>query len=380
MLTVYYVYPMWHTVSFTLVARKHIEYMRRLPGVSVYEIDELQAPNFVPHARGVTVYHPGFYTMHTVMDAFRRRIEDLEDWTLERYLEWWRKRMGILVAIEVCDSDRYSRTAVELANMFDLFIVPSSYCVEVARRSGVRTRIAYVPHGVDPEWYVSPNVWKTARVSSINPALLELYLYKLRRRKRIILFWLWHSAERKGWPEVYEAYSRLASRRRDVVLVLKTSNPQTPEFMSVMRYGAIEIHGWLDELNKMALYDLADVNLNFSRGGGFELNCLEALARGVPCLASDHGSWTEYVPPWLQIKRGRRVQPLPGNQIHVGYGYAVDVDDAVEKIEWVLDNYEEVRTRTEEWRRKVLARKYRWDLIADALRWYLEETLRSKGD
>ena len=369
---VYYAYPMWHTVSFSLIAKKHIEYMRKRPGVAVYEIDELQVPNFVPHARGTLVVHPAFFIMTRVLDSFRKRVEDLSGWTVERYYSWWRAHIEQLVGVDVCDSDRYSELAVELANMLDKFILPSRYCVEVARRSGVKTRVFYVPHGVDPEWYTTPNLWEAAPVSSLHPALIEIYLYKRRKGKRVLLYWLWHSSERKGFPELAQVYRRLAQRRRDVILVMKTTGPTVPELMSLVDVGVVGVYGWLDDTSKMALYDLADVTLNFSRGGGFELNCLESLARGTPCVASEHGSWTEYVPRFLQVKKGRRVQPLPGNQIHAGYGYAVDVDDAVEKLDWILDNYEEVKARTEEWREKFLSRLYRWDIIADRLLYVLE--------
>jgi glycosyltransferase involved in cell wall biosynthesis len=166
---------------------------------------------------------------------------------------------------------------------------------------------------------------------------------------------------------VREAYRRLAERRRDVMLVLKTMTPHSPAFQEVMRLGAVQVHGWLDELDKMALYDLADVTLVFSRGGGFELNCLESLARGVPCVAGHWGSWRDYLPPFLGVRAGERVRVLPDSAIHVGHGYRVDVEDAVAKIEDVLDSYDEYRARVEEWRRGALAREYSWDVIARAL-------------
>jgi glycosyltransferase involved in cell wall biosynthesis len=56
-----------------------------------------------------------------------------------------------------------------------------------------------------------------------------------------------------------------------------------------------------------------------------------------------------------------------GNAIHVGYGYKVDVEDALNKIHDILENYDDYRGRVEEWRQKVLANEYRWDLIAQKL-------------
>jgi len=98
-----------------------------------------------------------------------------------------------VVAIDVCDSDRMSDYAVELLNYADKVVVPSSFCVEVFRSSGVKKPVYRVPHGVDPDWYSTPNIWETSPVKKLNPVLIDLYLYKARRRKRFLLFWLWHS-------------------------------------------------------------------------------------------------------------------------------------------------------------------------------------------
>jgi len=172
---------------------------------------------------------------------------------------------------------------------------------------------------------------------------------------------------RKGWNEVREVYSRLAKERNDVVLVLKTMAPNSSAFQEVMHLGAVQVYGWLSEYDKMALYDLADITLMFSRGGSFEINCLESLARGVPCVASYWGSWKDYLPPFLGVKTGEKVKVFEGNAIHMGYGYKVDVEDALCKILDILENYDDYRARVEELRSKVLINEYRWDLIAEKL-------------
>jgi len=358
-----YAYPIWHTVSFTLIARKHIKYMREKWKVDVHEVDELSFPTFTPVSNPVAFAHPAIFIMNRVIESRR----DVWGRFRREYFDWWKSHFKCLVGIDVCDSDRMSELAVYILNLYDKVVTHSTFCVEVYRRSGVKPPVYRVPHGVDPEWYEMPNVWESLPATSINPAVLQLYLYKLRRRKKVILFWLWHSAERKGWPEVREVYRRLATERDDVVLVLKTGIPNPIEYQQVMDLGAINIYGWLSETDKIALYDISDIVLNFSRGGGFEHTCLEALARGVPCVSSDYGSWTDYVPKFLQVRRGRKVQPLPGNKIHVGYGYTVDVDSAVDKIHDILDNLQEYKAKVLEWREKVLRKEYRWDRIARKL-------------
>jgi glycosyltransferase involved in cell wall biosynthesis len=362
-----YVYPQFHAVSFTLIAKKHVEYLRKLRLTDVHELDELAFPSYVPHSKYEAILHPWIYIYHRFLQTRLNALsENLRD-RFSKYLEWWRSHYSQLIAVDVCDSDRMSDYAVSLLNQADKVIVPSNYCVEVYRSSGVKKPVYRVPHGLDPEWYVVPSVWDIAPAKRLNPALIELYLYKIRKNKRFLLFWLWHSPTRKGFLEVKEVYTRLTRERNDVVLVLKTFSPNAPEFQEIMHLGVIQLYGWLSEYEKMALYDLADVTLMFSRGGAFEHNALESLARGVPVITSNRGSWTDYVPQYLQVKTGEKVKVFEDNAIHVGYGYKVDVEDALCKIHDILENYDDYKARVEEWKSKILVNDYRWDVVAKRL-------------
>jgi glycosyltransferase involved in cell wall biosynthesis len=67
------------------------------------------------------------------------------------------------------------------------------------------------------------------------------------------------------------------------------------------------------------------------------------------------------------VKTGERVQPLPGNAIHVGYGYKVDVESALNKVHDILDNHDDYKARIEDWRRNTLVNEYTWDNVAKRL-------------
>ncbi|MCR6692974.1 MAG: hypothetical protein MRT15_11325, partial [archaeon YNP-LCB-003-016] len=352
--------------SFSLIAKKHIEYIRKLKLAEVQELDELGITSYTPHLKYNLILHPWIYIYHKLLqNKLNSLTEDLRD-KLSIYMDWWRSHYEQLIAVDVCDSDRLSELAVELLNDADKVIVPSNFCVEVCKCSGVQKPVYRVQHGLDVEWYSMPNQWETSPVKTINPALIELYLYKIRKNKKLMLFWLWHSPDRKGWPEAKQLYEKLSRERKDVVLVLKTVNPNSVQFQEVMHLGAVQVYGWLSEYEKMCLYDLSDLTLMFSRGGGFEVNALESLARIVPVVTSDWGSWTDYVPSFLRVKTGERVQPLPGNAIHVGYGYKVDVESALNKVHDILDNIEEYRAKLKEYKLK-LSEEYCWDRVAERL-------------
>lgn len=356
-----YIYPMWHKVSFSIVAQKHIEYMKRLLGdLKVYEIDEKAFIGFTPHTKMTTFVHPAIYIMNEIK---QKRLAVGSGSINEEYYRWWKSKFEQLIAVDVADSDHVSHVAIELVNLLDKLVVPSSFSKDAYERSGARVPVYVVPHGVDPEWYTTPNFWKSDYVTisgHISANIIDIYLYKKRTGKKILLYWLWHSDLRKGWPEVKAFYEKLRQRRSDVILLIKSGIPNPVQFQEVFDLGAINVYGWLSEAEKMALYDLADINIMFSRGGAFELNCLEAMARGIPCLAHKCCGWADYVPAFLAVRKGHRVKPLPGNHIHDGYGYTVDVEDAVSRAEDILDSYEEYKARLEEYRCTYLLSEYNW--------------------
>jgi glycosyltransferase involved in cell wall biosynthesis len=370
-----YVYPARHTVSFSIVARKHIEYIKRMNIANVYEMDELDLPSFVPSIRYYAVLHPFLFIWERVVNRISNATPQRLKHKVSQYVENFKNQFDQVIAIDVCDSDRISEYAVNLLNYADKIIVPSSFCVEVYRSSGVRKPVYRVPHGVDAEWYTTPNIWGTELRVKVGSLVKAVYEYKVRKSKKILLFWLWHSPERKGLDEVIKVYTRLRRERSDVALIMKVASfpsflaahlspdyPSKPEELDISF-----VVGWISDFDKMALYDLADITLMFSVGGGFEINCLESLARGVPCIASYWGSWRDYLPPFLGVKTGERVKVFDKHDIHVGYGYKVDVEDALNKIHDILENYDEYKAKTEEWRQKVLFNEFRWDIIAQKL-------------
>ena len=350
--------------SFYLVSQKHIEYLKKIGFRYVYPVSGRLLLYLTPVSKGVLIVHPPYYILHN----FLLRLDEMPPSDRLYYASWWRSRFTKIINIGVCDSDRLSDYAVKLLELGDIVVMPSKYCVEVARRSGVNRPVYLVPHGLDDKWYRLPNMWVTAPPVRLNPELIRLFLLKIQHNTKFILFFLSHSPDRKGWEEVVEAYKRIREKRDDVRIIVKTLQPQVSLLGELTKLGAIELYGWLTEEEKMALYDLVDVTWLFSRGGGFELNCLESIARGTPCIAHDAGPWTEYLPRFLWVKHGERVQPLPNNMLHVGYGYKIDVEDAVKKTLDILSRKEEYKSRLVEWREKVLIKKYNWLNVARRLK------------
>jgi len=346
----YYVYPIHVKSSFHLVAEKQVDHLRKY--YNIVTIDESGFSSFIPPKNAILILHPS-------MSNLQRAKQNLK----EQYTQ--------IIGFDVCDSDRLSDLAVSLINKLDKVGVSSEYCVKVYRESGVKAKTYHIPHGVDIEYYTKPNLWQSKQNVNIDPQLLNIYNYKKSSGKKILLFWLWHSPDRKGFPEVAEVYKRLREKRNDIILVVKTT-VSCKAIKELKNLEFIKLTTWLDDNNKMALYDLSDIVLNSSRGGGFEINCLESLARGIPCISSNVGSWVEYEHPSFLVKTDKKVIVLPNNGYHSGYGYTIDIEDTVAKIEDMIDHYNEYKEIAEEHRQK-LKESYEWGKIAEKIYKMIEE-------
>jgi len=371
---IYYVYPQRVTTSFGLVAKKHIEYLRK--HYNVREIEQFVFSTLIQSiGQTLTILHP----VKEILDIVHTRNPGLFQQsfmntgmvimnTLAFYQMMTQARLlnqYNLIGFDVCDSDKMSKYAVDLINNVKKVAVPSTYCADVFRYSGVKTKIYVIPHGLDREWYELPNVWTSNLKEKINnPQLLQLYEYKRRTGKKILLFWQWYENPRKGYTEVAEVYKRIRKERDDVVLVVKVDGQHLKLYDLLKDVEYIKVQGWLSDFEKMALYDLADATLLFSWAGAFEINCLESLARGIPCLAHDYGSWRDYMHPLFFIRRGQRVKVFDSNLFHEGYGYRVHIDHAVAKVHDVLDNHDIYKEIAEEHRQK-LKETFVWDRVGE---------------
>ena len=340
-MVIWYVYPLWHVVSFRLIGEKHVRELRKY--FRVYEIDELAFPHINPYVKAFVFLHPFFF----VMSKFGKQVE--------RKLT----RFKALIGVDVADSDRISSLAVSMTNYATAMIVPSRFSREAYIRSGVRVPVHVVPHGLDKEWYTKPKD---------KPSFFrDLAEKKKKHSLKYLLFFLCHSDFRKGADLVIAFYSILRKERKDVVLVVKTMSPDGT-FQDIVRsMGGVVVSGWLTEKQKMELYDICDMYLLFSRGGGFEQCGLEALAREEVVLAPRGGSWEEYMPGWGLVDSKPCEYVLKDNPIHNGRGVEVIVEKAVDKAHAILDNLDEYKGRVREHKR-FLAEKFTWERVGEKLR------------
>jgi len=264
-----------------------------------------------------------------------------------------------LLAFDTADSDRLSSEAITLVNMADLLVVPSTFAKEAYRKSGATTKIEVVPHGLSRE-FLNP------AKSVTSPALQALRKTKLEKNLIYVLFDLRHSGYRKGADLVFATIKKIQQKRPDVVLVIKRSRGIDPYLHILKTLKHVEVARDLSEKEYRELFDLVDVALFPSRGGGFELQALEAISRGIPTLVPNAGCFLNYIRYAIPVEVANKVKALEGNPIHVGMGWEVSIDDLTSKLLDVIDHLEEYK-RDAEKKAKMVRKIYSWDRIGKQL-------------
>lgn len=343
------VYPMWHRVSFSLIAERHVEQLRKY--FKLYTIDERVLNILSPATNPLLIIHPYFYPM----SRYAKHIERLL------------ARVRGIIGIDVADSDRISNVAVSMTHYAECMIVPSKWSKEAYVRSGVKVPVHILPHGLDQSWYTDP-----PRVQFF----MNLLDLKRKHGLKYLLYFCWHSEYRKGLDLVLETYKILRRERKDIVLIAKFMSHDGYPHMVIRSLGGIIISGWLSEEQKRELYDIADIYLLFSRGGAFEHNGLEALARNNIVLAAEKGAWTEYLPQFSLLPCRPTRWVLKDNPIHCGGGVEVIVEKAVDKICEIADNLDDYKARVKEYVNAYVKDRFNWVRIgrelADIVRRYLK--------
>ena len=338
-----YFYPMYKTHSFTYVAKQHIAYLKQF--YKIHEADEIVLDTMRWNSRKNIVLHPPLYFLagHNWETYLQKKHR------IKRLFE----NAKTLIGIEVADTDRISDLAVQILNRFDAIVVPSEFCRQVMFFSGVQTDVYVVPHGVNPAFL-------TEDTSIRSESMRKLLSLKEERDYIFVLFFLAHSGFRKGADLVYEAMKRIQAEYKNVILVVKRTDLIDPLLPPLRRLRMIELSGWFSDRELRELYDVCDIVLCPSRGGGFELNALEGIARGKPTIVTSAGCFMDYIQYTIPVKVKEKVKLFGDNIIHVGNGFTADIDDLTAKIAKVIDNLDKYKRKFEEYA-KIVRKEYTWE-------------------
>ena len=354
MKTIYYLYPIRNKVSFTFISKQHIRYLREKLQNNV-KIIETDVDTFDPSAWGFNrklILHPLFY-------PFFEGVSKEANAKISKLNQCLNKGFKI-IAFDTADSDRISEKAVDLANKVEAIIVPSNFAKKAFVDSGVYKPVHVVPHGIPDEFMVNGK-------TITHPDLAKLNEIKKKNNFVFVLFQLVHSGGRKGADLFAKAMSIVQKENPNVIILAKRLEGLDPYLPLLRQLKCVEVSGYLELDAYRQLYDLSDITVLASRGGGFEACSIESLARGVPTIVPEAGCFLDYIKYAIPVKVTKN-KPivLPDNPIHVGKGWEIDVDELAKTILKVADNLNKYKRKAKRNMKKIW-KEYSWRRIVDKI-------------
>lgn len=211
----------------------------------------------------------------------------------------------------------------------DLILVPSKWCASIFKKFGFDARV--VPLGYDD----------------------RVYVYKERENKRKMrknFTFLHYNAfnVRKGFLEVFKAFTQAFDKAEPVRLIFKTTLNQIPGGFPLIesQYPNIEvITGSMEEHEMVDLCHRSDCFVFPSRGEGFGLTPLEAMATGMPAIVPNAHGITEYFNSeyMYEVKVKETCPAIYSRYKGVDTGKMVvcDVDHLAQQMRYIYEHQEE---------------------------------------
>jgi glycosyltransferase involved in cell wall biosynthesis len=380
-----WVYPMGKKQSFNLIAKHQIKFFnekyladKELTFNKYVEIQELDWSEISGETSEVckwrekrnVLLHPFLYPF-TSKESFLNNARNFA-----RLLVTKNK----IVGFDVSDSDRISDIAVELINKIDLIMVPSTFSRDAYVNSGVRSEIVQVlPHGLDDYFLMddvdiedisngegedNENIDNEDIDNKDNNGVKKIFdkLRELREKGKIlILYFVLHSAYRKGADLVEEVIKRVEKKLKEdgneneVCLIIRSKSLKyfdniNDKDINNGKDNIVLVDKWLSNKDLVKLYDLCDICLVPSRGGGWEMNAMEAVSRGLVTLVPNAGCFLDMKDYLLMVNvdKDKIIKSLPGNAIHIGNGYEMNMNDFENKLLNVINNYHDYKDKFED--------------------------------
>lgn len=206
-------------------------------------------------------------------------------------------------------------------------LVPSQWCHDVFKKSGIETEV--VPLGYDDRVYT--------------------YIERENKRKAKKEFVFLHYNAfniRKGFVEVFQAFTKEFAPDEPVKLIFKTNLKSLPFPISPVRYPNIEVINGAYESHELAdLCGRSDAFVFPSRGEGFGMTPLEAMATGLPTIVPNAHGITEYFNAnyMYEVKVGEMCDALYQRYKNEDTGemYVSDVADLRRQMRYVYEHQDQ---------------------------------------
>lgn len=249
---------------------------------------------------------------------------------------------------------------VRQANMMDEVWVPSKFNVETFRNSGVIVPIHIIPLGVDCDFF--------------NPLVKN---YKKHNKYTFLSIFEW--GERKAPEVLLKAYNKAFNKKDDVLLICKVIN-NDPSIdinnelakMNLSKNGAPIVFLYnqkVPDYQMPTLYTSADCFVLPTRGEGWGMPVLEAMACGLPTITTGWSAQTEFHNNNLGyvLNTKRLVDAKAKCPYYKGFQWAdPDEEHLVELMRYVYNNQQEARNKGMKAALDV-AQKWTWSNTAEKI-------------
>lgn len=205
--------------------------------------------------------------------------------------------------------------------------VPSKWNQAVFKEAGIDTKV--VPLGYDDAAY----------------KFIERSTAESTRRDFTFLHYNAFNV-RKGFMEVWKAFTSEFNKIEPVKLILKTIANQSPLPITKQEYPNIEIiYGKIEENQMLDIMARSDCFVFPSRGEGFGMTPLETMATGLPAIIPNAHGMSEYFDKDTMIEVAIKEQ-CPAiysryKDMDVGKMYVSDTDDLRKKMRWCVTHQKE---------------------------------------
>ena len=240
---------------------------------------------------------------------------------------------------------------VDIMNECDEIWTPSPLIADWYRADGVKPPIYVYEHGVDKVW--------TPKKRDVTDTFNFLHVGL--------------EAARKGGSETMRAFRTAFPNRDDVTLTMKTIQ----DGWDIQNIGRAKIlNKRLNLTELIQLFHAHHALVYPSYGEGFGLSPLQAISTGMPTIT---------VPAWAPYARFLDPNLNVGSILvrtqwhrthHPGKMFKPNFDDIVDRMRWVVDNYDAAHTRALSLTDKIQS-EYDWDSLTSEAFSSLEKRLKN---
>ncbi|HYD35540.1 MAG TPA: glycosyltransferase family 4 protein [Vitreimonas sp.] len=268
----------------------------------------------------------------------------------------------IKVLFTMFESDKIPEDWDEYLRHVDKIIVPSEWCANVFRKRGFYPEVVPLGYNTKAFNYVERNDKEKTHEPFV---FLHYNAFNLR----------------KGFTEVAKAFIKEFQPDENVKMIFKTTLEHAPLPFPPSKYPNIEVQlGKVSDKELAKLCEKADCFVFPSRGEGFGITPLEAMATGCSAIVPNAHGITEYFnPEYMYEAKVREMCPAVYSRYKgrdVGKMVICDEDDLAAKMRYVVSHLEECRAKGKAASEYV--KKYSYEETATKLKLIFDNLVKNK--